>query len=166
MKTLVKISSPLASTAREERRIRDASNPQSPGWRYGVVLGCLLLAGCGSGYEIAPVAGTVTLGGKPLPDAAITFQPLGGNGTKEPGTGSYGRTDAQGRFSLRMIANDQAGAIVGNHSVTISTGKSDPTTDASHVSGEKVPVSYRNGSQRFNVPAEGTAQADFAIPAR
>ena len=126
----------------------------------------LAFAGCGSGHDVAPVAGTVTLGGKPLPDAAVVFQPLGRAGAKEPGPGSYGRTDAQGRFVLRMIGSDRPGAIVGSHSVAISTGKSDPSTDAARILGEKVPITFRNGSQHFDVPARGTDEANFSIPGR
>jgi hypothetical protein len=73
----------------------------------------LFLAGCGGGGpQVAPVTGRVTLDGRPLELADVTFQP---DGSQRP---SVGRTDADGRYAL-AYKRGQSGAIVGNHSVRI-----------------------------------------------
>src|SRR6185369_10317424 len=86
----------------------------------------LTLAGCGSG-QFAPVSGTVTLDGKPLANAAVNFQPVE---SKDSGLASAGKTDASGRYSLRVVMNNASGAVVGKHRVSISTlQEEDPTKD-------------------------------------
>ncbi|MBA3313370.1 MAG: carboxypeptidase-like regulatory domain-containing protein [Planctomycetota bacterium] len=84
-------------------------------------IGCLLLlslAGCGSdGPELSEVTGTVTLDGKPLQGAILTFIP------EAPGAStSYGITDAEGNYSL-MYSRDKSGAMIGTHKVEIATEK-------------------------------------------
>jgi hypothetical protein len=111
------------------------------------------------------VSGRVTLGGQPLADAVVTFQPMQGeDGTPVTATGSVGRTGADGRFELRLIAPDKPGAAVGKHRVTISTSTSDPANDAQLPTGERVPAPWRDGSKTFDVPPEGTTAANFDIP--
>jgi hypothetical protein len=134
-------------------------------WRVSPGLLLALVGGCWGGGAIAPVSGRVTLGGQPLPGAAVTFQPvLGEAGATVQTTGSVGRTDSQGRFELRLIAPDKPGAAVGKHRVTISTANSDAANDAQLPTGERVPESWRDGSQTFDVPPEGTSAANFDIP--
>jgi len=87
---------------------------------------CLILTGCET--SVVPVSGRVTLNGKPLAGAVITFQPRsGGSAANSPAAGSVGRTDEDGRYSLRLIEPDQPGAAIGEHTITISaaTGGSD-----------------------------------------
>jgi hypothetical protein len=129
-----------------------------------LVFSCAVV-GCGGGGKIAAVSGRVTLAGQPLAGAVVTFQPM--QDPDEPAqatSGSVGHTDSDGRFELRQIATDRAGAAVGKHRVSISTASADPTTDVQLPTGERVPPEWRDGSQVFTVPAEGTSQADFAIP--
>ena len=57
------------------------------------------LAGCGQGLPVAPASGVVLLDGSPLANASITTQPIATN-SRNPGPGSFGRTDAEGRFDL------------------------------------------------------------------
>ncbi|MEX2308070.1 MAG: carboxypeptidase-like regulatory domain-containing protein [Pirellulales bacterium] len=72
-----------------------------------------MLAGCREGGpEIAPVSGRVTLDGRPLVNADVSFQPDGAQ------RASGGRTDADGRYQL-MYKRGQEGAIVGEHTVRI-----------------------------------------------
>lgn len=72
-----------------------------------------LFVGCGGDLGLTPVTGTVTLDGKPLPNAEVVFRP-------EDGRPSLGTTDDQGRFELRY-SSDQMGAVQGKHKVSIST---------------------------------------------
>jgi hypothetical protein len=128
----------------------------------------LLLAiagGCGGGTAIVPVSGRVTLGGQPLAGAVVTFQPVrDAGGATLHITGSVGKTNSDGRFELRLIEPNKAGAAVGQHRVTISTATSDPANDAQLPTGERVPAALRDGSQTFEVPAGGTTAANFDIP--
>jgi hypothetical protein len=124
-----------------------------------------LAGGCGGGGAVAPVSGRVTLGGQPLADAVVTFQPIREQeSTAEEVSGSVGRTDASGRYELRLVAPDKPGAAVGKHRVSISTATADAADDAKLPTGERVPPAWRDGSKTFDVPAGGTSQADFAIP--
>jgi hypothetical protein len=71
------------------------------------------MLGCGGGGpQVAPVTGRVTLDGRPLEHADVTFQP---DGARRP---SVGRTDADGRYEL-AYKRGQPGAIVGEHTVRI-----------------------------------------------
>jgi hypothetical protein len=108
------------------------------------------------------VSGRVLLNGKPLVGAVVTFQPHIPRDSAQPrATGSVGRTDSDGRFVLRMIEPVRAGAAIGEHSVTISTSVGG--SDAAPPGGALLPQAWRDGSQRFNVPAGGTSTANFDI---
>jgi hypothetical protein len=131
-----------------------------------VVLTC---AGCSSEpYSVALVSGRLTLNGSPLPNATVTFQPIGSL-QKDPGPGSTGRTDADGRYALRIVAvgGGRQGAVVGPHRVTITTqsgASSQPTPDDQAPPPEILPTKYHSESKmRFEVPPEGTDRADFAL---
>jgi hypothetical protein len=74
----------------------------------------VLLLGCGgSGPEVAPVSGRITVDGQPMENVDIVFQP---DESKSP---SYGRTDKDGRYTL-VYKRGQDGARLGWHSVGIS----------------------------------------------
>jgi hypothetical protein len=135
-----------------------------PGWLHSLAISALLIAGCSPTPKgIAPVSGRVRLAGKPLAGAVITFQPVRATATADSVGGSFGHTDAEGRFSLRLVEPDVPGAAVGRHTITITTAAIGPS-DESRPSGERVPVSWRDGSQTFDVPAEGTNAANFDLP--
>lgn len=138
-----------------------------------LLLSTLLLGslGCGSsGYELAPVSGVVTLYGQPLVDATVSFEPKAGSGTTLVGPGSAGTTDENGRFELATF-KQEGGAVVGTHTVRISTYKSRfedlRTSDKIEVvSIEHVPWHYnRNTELTFEVPSGGTEEADFVLVA-
>jgi hypothetical protein len=69
-------------------------------------------AGCGRTPLLAPVSGTVTLNGKPLPNVQVEFWPE----TSAPR--STGMTDEQGRFTL-VTDTGSPGAVVGSHKVIL-----------------------------------------------
>jgi hypothetical protein len=89
---------------------------------FQVAVGLLALfpfaSGCGptySGPPLVPVEGTVTLDGKPLADATVTFIPTGAT----MGQSSFGSTDTEGHFVLKT-AEGHAGAPAGRYKVVIS----------------------------------------------
>ena len=129
----------------------------------------LLAVGCGqSEFNLVPVSGVVTLDGEPLPEARVAFEPLhtSGGDPLAIGPGSYGETDATGRYALVSI-DDDPGAVVGTHRVRISTylAEFDPSRTKQNVlSAEKTPAHYRGQSAlQFQVPAGGTEAADFTL---
>lgn len=68
--------------------------------------------GCGN-RNLGTVRGQVTMDGKPLPNALVTFVPVEGGGA------STGVTDAEGNYELGYI--DTNGALIGKHKVTVTT---------------------------------------------
>ena len=57
---------------------------------------------------------------------------------------------------------DREGALVGKHIVTITTAAG-AKSDGAAAGGERVPKAWRDGSQRFEVPAGGTTAANFDL---
>jgi hypothetical protein len=148
-------------------RCREADRPLGRRFAFrccrAVVAGLVLFAGCQQ--DIVPVSGRVTLNGKPLAGAVVIFQPHVERSSTEPTTtGSVGHTDSEGRFVLRLVHPDRAGAARGEHTVTISTATGG--SDALPPKGQRVPKAWRDVSQRFNVPPGGTSAANFDIKDR
>lgn len=85
--------------------------------KHGFCVFALLgFVGCGSdGPDLAEVTGTVTIDGKPVHGAMLTFVPEAAGGSP-----SYGVTDAEGNYSL-MFTQDKNGAMLGKHNVEIET---------------------------------------------
>lgn len=76
--------------------------------------GCCLLFGCGPGRpEVAPVRGTVTLGGRPIPMGIIQFWP-------EEGRPARGTINQDGTYTLTTFESGD-GAVLGKHVVTIES---------------------------------------------
>lgn len=76
------------------------------------------IGGCGSsGPDLGNVTGTVTLDGKPLPNATLTFKSQAPNGTT-----SLGVTGPDGKYTL-MFTADRNGAMLGKHDVEIATNQ-------------------------------------------
>lgn len=122
----------------------------------------VFVAGCGSsGQQLGAVTGTVTLDGKPVPDALVTFI------SKEAdGTSSYGRTDSNGKYRLEFTT-DQFGAMVGGHDVTIVTtrvSKEDESDTGMVVKTEfvPIPIHYARGALTVEVKS-GSNVHDFAL---
>jgi hypothetical protein len=150
-------------------------------WRTGcdplrcVLLLLPLLAGCGGkDYTAVPVSGRVTLDGTPLQDVGIVFVPLA-TGRDDPniGPGSLGRTDADGRFTLRTVRGDK-GAVPTEHVVRMAFATAQSDLDGpegfapvgSNVPGPApqrsgLPRQALDGSLHFEVPPQGTDQANF-----
>lgn len=115
----------------------------------------LIAAGC-DGRSVVPVSGRVTLNGLPLNNAVVLFQPFDRD---NPGTGSSGRTDADGRFTLRQIHPDRPGAWPGWHHVTITRGPQ--ITGREDLS--DFPITFLVVPPDFEVPPGGAADANFKV---
>lgn len=134
-----------------------------------LALAALCCVGC-SGSGVAPVSGKVTLNGKALPHATVVFQPDGG---KEPGPGSTGTTDAEGKFELKSMAGNKPGAAVGKHKVSITaySGDGEPDSSAPPTPDKPfrkplLPEEYNAKTKlTFDVPAGGTTSANFDLTA-
>lgn len=108
------------------------------------------VAGC-SGKPLVftdTVEGTLTLDGVPVPDAHVEFVPDVPAGTKAPHSSAV--TDAKGFFRLTRDDNQQPGALVGPHYVTIfpgrpAQGRDDPGGQAG--AALPVPPVYMNAAQ-------------------
>lgn len=122
---------------------------------------CILLCslflpccGCGgAGYGEVPVSGQVLYDDKPLAHVHLSFQPIAKDESGF-GPGSFGRTDADGKFELRIVHPDAVGAIPGEHRVTISY--EDPSKQPP---GVRIPAEYVEGTASFTVPEDGTDAA-------
>jgi hypothetical protein len=136
----------------------------------------MLIAGCGGQpYPLAPVAGQVTFKGQPLAQAHVLFQPVGEPNAENVGPPSVGHTDDQGRFTLRTVDRDSAGAVVGKHRVFITLPKEEQINSASGGSADggglqnkvyTLPKRFRDGSGlEYDVPPEGASNAEFALTA-
>jgi hypothetical protein len=104
----------------------------------GLAAGVVLVAGgCGRPShlpELGDVSGTVTLDGRPIARATVSF---------EPGQGrtSLGTTDAQGRYTLEF-AGGYKGAVLGQHTVRIGTGQGSLPDAHGKFVAESVPAAY------------------------
>jgi len=132
------------------------------GWLLLGGLCLVALGGCGKSSNVVPVSGRVTMDGQPLAGARITFQPVGDWQNPYPGSGSYGETDSNGYYSLKLIDSGQAGAIVGKHRVTITPKESAVTSsDAGYY--QSLPPSQQPQTVEFEVPPGGTNSAHFDL---
>jgi hypothetical protein len=138
-------------------------------WLLGVALVPVL--GCAqAGPKIVPVSGVVTLNGKPLADATVTFAPVAPDGENNAaGDSSIGKTNANGEYTL-TTSRGVPGAIVGKHRVRVSlfAQQQNPESDAPLPPGavkDKIPVRY-NGVEpvlKFEVKPNGPNKADFDL---
>jgi hypothetical protein len=133
------------------------------------VLVCVLglgASGCG-GSKIATVSGIVTLDGKPLANATVSFQPISSGKDVNPGLGSLGRTDDYGRYKLAIVGEGTGGALVGKHRVEISRhvkDATDPQSDRIYGVKSLIPAIYNTKSElTFEVPSGGTTEANFEL---
>lgn len=106
----------------------------------GLVLVTALLSGCGgSGVEVAPVRGRVTLDGAPLAGARIRFQPEASGGSP-----SYGASDSDGNYVLGYN-RDQRGALIGWHTVSVMRGGHDDSNN--NLKPQALPPRYNTASE-------------------
>jgi hypothetical protein len=130
-----------------------------------------MVVGCGpKPVRIVKVSGRVTLDGKPLPKASVTFAPMATKESPNPGPTAQGLTDAEGRYQV-SVDTATPGAVVGKCRIYISTRLSDPAIDDRDAGGpiktlpkDKVPPQYNiSTGLTFDVPPGGTSEADFDL---
>lgn len=121
-----------------------------------LALPALCLAGCSDGLNLVPVTGTVTLDGLPLEGASVVFRP-------EQGRLSSGKTDAEGRYTLRYT-DEKAGALPGEHTVQIATAADDEESSAPPR--EKLPARYNLTSELRATVSTASQQHDFALDSK
>lgn len=113
----------------------------------------MLCAGCGSS-DYGYVSGTVTVEGKPLPNAMVTFTP-------EPsGRPSSGLTDDNGVYNL-IYTKDQKGALIGQHIVRISTAVA--AGDYGKTTRETIPAKYNIASELKREVKPGRNTIDIEV---
>ena len=130
-----------------------------------------LASGCG-GQRFAPVAGRITLNGKPLANAQIVFNMIPREGSIESAPSAVGTTNQNGEYTLR-VSQTQTGAPVGKHRVAISamSTQANPDSDAPVAPGAAprniVPSRYNDKTELIcEVSASGNDHADFELKAR
>jgi hypothetical protein len=125
-------------------------------WIPSVLL-LLLVVGCGGAGgdpKLNPVQGKVTLDGQPLPNAIVSFIPA-----KGPPSGAI--TDADGKYEMRFKSG-AVGAVVGTHSVTISTDMDGNAAPGA----EKVPPRYNKDTTLSAVVKEGKNEHNFDLQSK
>ena len=104
-----------------------------------------------------------------MENVIVTFTPCGD--AANPGIGSFGRTDVDGRYSLTVAGTDRKGALVGKHRMTF-VFRDDATFEMTEEELAKglatgrirdagLPPKARDGSMEFVVEPGGTDQAGF-----
>jgi hypothetical protein len=125
-----------------------------------VAMFCVALVGCGPKANIVPVSGRVTLDGQPMANVAINFGPL--TGGLDGAYASYGKTDADGRYTLKLVEGGRPGASVGKNRVTLNeSGLGGESDGAASRIQFKLPPKARDGTLQFDVPPRGTDAANF-----
>src|SRR5438874_8203290 len=135
-----------------------------PRLRFGsvclVAMCCVAAVGCGPKANIAPVSGRVTLDGQPLANVAINFGPL--TGGLDGAYAAYGKTDADGRYVLKLVDDGRRGASVGKNRVTLNeSGLGGESDGAAAKIQFRLPPKARDGTMQFDVPPGGTNAANF-----
>jgi hypothetical protein len=127
----------------------------------------MVAAGCGpGGPPLAYVEGTVTVDGKPVPNALMTFIPTGG-------TTSYGKTDKDGRYML-MFTDRKRGAMIGAHKVEIEVRRySKDEIVEMQAAGEdvsdtfvEIPKKYRADGALTAEVKKGSNKIDFKLDSK
>ena len=118
------------------------------------------VTGCGGDTPpIGAVSGTITLNGQPLEGATVEFAPA-------KGRGSIGVTDDKGTYVLKYT-NTVDGALVGEHTVRITTGAprsaSNEGGDSPGGKPERIPPAYNSQSEVKAEVKAGSNTFDYDI---
>ena len=124
------------------------------------MLSVAMLDGCSRSDSRQSLSGVVTLDGKPLEDATISFQPVPGN----PGTTSGAATNNDGGFSISA----DKGLKPGKYTVTIQKWKGTGRTFRERHTGKSVeitaPVEFKEaGKLEVTVAADRVNHFEFRL---
>ncbi len=123
----------------------------------GVMCLVTICCGCGGNSDLASVTGTVTLDGKPLENAQVTFAPT------TAGTTSYGRTNSNGEYEM-LFSDSEKGAWLGENLVRITTA--DVGTGDSPGRKEIVPSVYNQETKLKAVVEKKANVFDFELESK
>lgn len=137
---------------------------------------CLCLSlGCGPAKpKTAEVTGIVTKDGEPMEKLGVFFQPVANSELgKNTVFASGDTTDAEGKFTLRIINYGSPGAVIGEHIVTINEpappieefqDRDLPYAEMMAEAKKKttIPKKWTDGSQKRTV-AEGTNHFEIEL---
>ena len=121
------------------------------------VLFAILLAGllgCSREMELLPVSGQVTLDGKPVEGAAVSFRPAAG------GPPATAVTDADGRYTLETA--NRPGAVPGEHKVAVTKNVERVGQKIQWITPESYSHSETSGLQR----TVAAGQTDYPLALR
>lgn len=110
--------------------------------------------GCGGNPNLFHASGKVTLDGKSVENAFVTFIPMGGGST------SYGKTDANGYYEMQFT-DRLTGAWQGHNRVEIKTG--DVATGGNPAPRERIPSAYNTASTLVAEVKSGNNVFDFDL---
>jgi hypothetical protein len=119
----------------------------------------LLVGGCNSEKlpGLGRVTGTITIDGKPVPEAVVIFTP------KEAGaTASMGRTDSSGQYEL-YYSRGTKGAKIGAHNVSVSDYHETGDGDTPQIHKETIPARYNVMTELTADVKGGSNTVDFAL---
>lgn len=132
---------------------------------FVATVGVAAILGCGAGGSGSTSKGTVTLDGKPLTGAGISFALTTAPAGRSEGL-FVGVTDGQGAFVLRPADPKTKGMPAGKYLVSITTTYVEGgVPDYEQPPPERVPAKYRKGIE-FEVPEGGTTEANFALTSK
>jgi len=131
---------------------------KSQGWAVLFLLMCATAfsGGCGSGFKLAQVSGTVTVDGAPVPNLQVVFEP---QDKTQPS--SIGFTQADGKYELRC-SSGEPGAVPGAHTVRVTTVETDDPAGPPLT----IPAKYNTSSQLTNEVKPGANTINVEITRR
>lgn len=150
------------SSSRSNRKTPLQTFRYSPSIVILLAMATFVLCGCGGTGdqpELGKVSGVITLDGAPLADANVEFRP-------ERGRPSSAITTSDGNYVL-LYTKDTQGALIGIHSVLISTQGYAPQPDGSTIPvPEKIPAKYHQETTLTREVKAGTNQFDFDLTSK
>lgn len=115
-------------------------------YRYYIAPLIVFMLGCSHGPELAPVTGQVSMDGRPLDLAEISFEPA-------QGRASHALTEKDGRYELRYT-RDRMGGLVGSHTVRVKS-----LTELTGPNGQSI-VRPQLVPERYNTKTELHAEVE------
>lgn len=103
------------------------------------------------------VAGTITMDGKPVPEALVMFEPVDGSAAP-----AMGRTDSSGNYEL-YYSRGNKGAKTGENIVRVNTYRETGDDDGRQIQKETIPTRYNVSSELKATVNRGNNKFDFAL---